>query len=302
MREARGHAAAGGIWLGPGRWSIRPTQRQTEEFSGMKYSLALCAALLLTGLGGLAAPSISFAHDQTTPDEADKPEGRAASQNRQRGRQRGGSGAQILAQASGLKAAGQCREAIAIYVCFADRGRGYEIAQLSLAECLAEEATRTTETGSADAMRRQALFWAGRAAGFGDPSAQGFLAYHYLAGDLAAADTAVGGKWYYVFQSNPRHVNLGLGRLPDGTDALAENLLDENGVQSARAAATAWRPVYTAPPAPRGMMPAEGCILSKGKAEGRDSAAGDARNGGESGRKRGEGKGKGRRDGGRRRR
>ncbi len=248
----------------------------------MRYCLAICAALLLAGLPDAA---IVLAQDQTAPHEARGSDGREPSGDRRRD----GAGSQLLVRASALKAAGKCREAIAIYACFAGRGRGYEIAQLSLAQCLADEAALTSDPDTAAGMGRQALFWADRAADFGDPSAQGFLAYHYLAGDLAPADAAEGGKWFYVFGRNPRHVNLGMGRLPDGTDALAGNLLDQDSDQRARAGAEAWRPLYTATPAPPEMMPAGGCILSGREAEAADGAEdhGDSRPG------RGDGKGKG---------
>lgn len=267
----------------------------------MKYRPIIFAALLLAGLGVAtlfpATPDgrQAHAHPPAPADEADAPRPQQRTGQPSGDRRRGGdTGTRSLERASGLKAAGRCKEAIPIYACFAGRGRGYQIAQISLAQCLAAEAALLPDGEENTRLGRQALYWADRAAAFGDPAAQGFLAYHYLAGDLAPVDAIEGGKWYYLFERNPRHVALGLGRLPEGTYALANKMLDEAADAEARAGADAWRQIYDASGVPPGMMPANGCVLER-DADGGERRYREGRREGEEGGRRG------RRGGGRRR-
>lgn len=177
----------------------------------------------------------------------------------------------MLAEAQDMMAKGKCQEAIPVLVCFARRDRGYEVAQLGLAQCLTRTAGSLEDGTEKTTQHSQALFWADRAASFGDANAQAFLAYHYAAGEIATPDGREAAKWLALFKRNPRTVNLGFGHLLPGTEALVAATTDDGDRRYALAEASAWHPLYEVAPAPPEMIPPGSCpTLSRREREDQD--------------------------------
>lgn len=188
-----------------------------------------------------------------TPEAGERQQGR-------RGR-RGGQGlpSRMLAEAQEMITEGQCQEAIPVLACFATRDRGYEVAQLGLAQCLTQTARTLEDSAQKITQHGQALFWADRAASFGDANAQAFLAYHYAAGEIATPNGREAAKWLALFKRNPRTVNLGFGQLLPGTEKLVGSITDDDDLSHAAAEASAWLQLYEAAPPPPEMIPAGSC-------------------------------------------
>ena len=134
-----------------------------------------------------------------------------------------------------------CAAAIPQFEGFARRGRGYEVAQLQLGECL-------IETGEA----AEGAAWILKAANSRLAQAQTEAARVYLDGAGVAADPAEAGKWYLLAARNPL---LALSGSRDDFRALEKRLrerLKDADWSAARARADAWKSVDQAVvPGPR---------------------------------------------------
>ena len=117
--------------------------------------------------------------------------------------------AQAYTQAMDQKAAGNCDQAAPMLKRLADRGPGYENAQLALGQCL------MTLAEDNDTDRLAALVWTRRAADGGWPEAQVDLVVLY-GNDPLFQDLEDALYWLAVYDNNPRKARIGYSPPPEG--------------------------------------------------------------------------------------
>jgi TPR repeat protein len=134
--------------------------------------------------------------------------------------------------------AGKCDKAIPKFYCLAVRGRGFEIAQNALGECL----LRTAEGKNRANRYADGLAWIRRAANAGFADAQGTLVQIYLDGKAGAdADPVEAALWYRLYQDNALRQSIGARPLADGLEERLAVALDEDQWDEAEQRAEGWR-------------------------------------------------------------
>ncbi len=149
----------------------------------------------------------------------------------------------FYSQALALKRDGNCAEAVPLFKRVAEIGRGYEIAQYHLGDCLLQTAVEKGTGAQAEMDNALAMHWLLKAAHSNNADAQGKLAAIYLNSDVVAQDRVAAAKWYLLYMRNPIQVKVGATALAPGVERY---LLDELRPQewaAATAAADSWQVV-----------------------------------------------------------
>jgi TPR repeat protein len=139
-----------------------------------------------------------------------------------------------------FKQTGRFDEAIKLLEVEANRGVGYEVAQLTLGECYIESAARNPDPEAAGKGRKTGLGWIIRAAASGHPGAQVELIHLTLEGGNFRVEPAEAGKWYYIWKNNPTRYASAASQLdPKLIDRLQKTLTDADWTE-AKKRADAW--------------------------------------------------------------
>ncbi len=157
---------------------------------------------------------------------------------------RGGglSTADVFQRALVAKEAGKCDQAIPDFERLARIGRGWELAQVYLAQCLIEQG-RNQGGSLAQASYAEALNWLEPAAQSNESEAQVLLASVYLDGLGRPRDVVEAGKWYMLSRKSA------IEGINDGPKAIGQRLeatLSPAEWELARARAQTWTPDYQA--------------------------------------------------------
>lgn len=146
-------------------------------------------------------------------------------------------------QAIRLQGTGDCARAAPLFQSLAVRGRGYEMAQYNLGECLLDLARSATSPAAAARQRAQAATWIVKAANSDLAVAQEAAERLYLDGVGVAADPVEAGKWALLFLRNPLRLEVG----PVAPDPTLETRLSHRLTaaqwRQARLRADQWAPV-----------------------------------------------------------
>ena len=141
--------------------------------------------------------------------------------------------AQAYTQAIAQKEAGDCETAAPMLKRLADRGPGYENAQLALGQCL------MTLAEDNDTDRLAALLWTRRAADGGWPEAQVDLVVLY-GNDPLFEDYEDALYWLAVYDNNPRKARIGYTPPPEGLLEAVRNRATESEWAAAQEKAMAF--------------------------------------------------------------
>ncbi|MGF1456116.1 MAG: hypothetical protein ACFB6R_12170 [Alphaproteobacteria bacterium] len=157
-----------------------------------------------------------------------------------RAKQAGPSTNQTFQRALTAKEAGRCDRAIPDLERLARIGRGWELAQVYLAECLIDQG-RDAAGAAAQNAYAQALRWLEPAASSNESRAQLVLAGVYLEGLGRPRDLVEAGKWYMLSRKSA------IEGINDGPTTLGKRLeaaLTPADWEAARDRADAWSPAY----------------------------------------------------------
>jgi TPR repeat protein len=118
-----------------------------------------------------------------------------------------------------LKAQGNCTDAVTFLRPLAERGLGYEDAQVALAECLLETAGIDDIHASANRQEavqigdvqvfEAALSWIHKAANTGNFQAQGLLVLLYVSQASPNVSPIEAATWAHLYLTNPKRLTLG---------------------------------------------------------------------------------------------
>jgi TPR repeat protein len=146
------------------------------------------------------------------------------------------------ARADDLRLNGRCNEAIPIYGALADLGRGYELAEFNLGQCLIEVSKNAQDAQQAANLKREAARHILKAANTGLPNAQLALVTVYLDGVGIGSDPVEAGKWSLIYHSNGTRMALGLPDVPSEVQARLDAALTDKTWSDAQSRAAAWTP------------------------------------------------------------
>ncbi len=138
-----------------------------------------------------------------------------------------------FAAALALKDTGNCADAMPTFERLAQRGRGWELAQVHYADCL-------LEAGQVD----DALKWLTLAAESNEPRAQARLALAYLEGTGVTTDPVQAAKWYVLATRETLEGLVADSDLPPDFRARLDAGLTERAKADGAALAAAWIPTY----------------------------------------------------------
>lgn len=150
----------------------------------------------------------------------------------------------VLEEGTHLQAAGKCDQAVPYLYHLADQGQGFEIAQYRLGKC------RLTQGGgdpNSDATL-DGLLWLRRAAGGGQPEAQGDLAVFYTDGPAKLRDPLEAAMWLAIYESNGRRHLVGFNPMPVATLRQLKETLGDANLAEGQKRANAWRQIPWNPP------------------------------------------------------
>jgi hypothetical protein len=150
----------------------------------------------------------------------------------------------VLEEGTQLMAAGKCDQAVPYLYHLADQGQGFEIAQYRLGKC------RLTQGGgdpNSDATL-DGLLWLRRAAGGGQPEAQGDLAVFYTDGPAKLRDPVEAAMWLAIYESNGRRHLVGFNSMPVTTLRQLKESLGDTNLAEGQKRANAWRQIPWNPP------------------------------------------------------
>ncbi|MDR3518499.1 MAG: hypothetical protein P4M00_22110 [Azospirillaceae bacterium] len=155
-------------------------------------------------------------------------------------------------QASRLQDKGDCAKAVALFQPLAARGRGYEMAQFNLGQCLLVTAAAASSPQEAQTQRVQAAGWIVKAADSRVAIAQEAAERLYLDGVGVAADPVEAGKWALLFKHNSLRLEVGPATADPELERRLMHQLSAAQWQQAAIRADRWQPVeqsLTLPPA-----------------------------------------------------
>ena len=150
----------------------------------------------------------------------------------------------VLEEGTQQMAAGKCDQAVPYLYHLADQGQGFEIAQYRLGKC------RLTQGGgdpNSDATL-DGLLWMRRAAGGGQPEAQGDLAIFYTEGPAKLRDPVEAAMWLAIYESNGRRHLVGFNPMPVATLRQLKDTLGDANLAEGQKRANAWRQIPWNPP------------------------------------------------------
>lgn len=151
-----------------------------------------------------------------------------------------------------LKHEGNCLEAISKLMPIAERGFGYEDAQIALGECYLDKAGLSGAGGTppkrADIVDNQdfkyGLKWIGSAANAGHFEAQAIMVNLYAVGLGPDEDNQEAAKWAHLYMTNPQRLNLGAPIVVhDALSSLQEQMAKDDWLLG-KERARVWVPVY----------------------------------------------------------
>jgi TPR repeat protein len=213
--------------------AMRSSHVQCRSF----FALALAAALLAACSGD----DNGFESSSPTPVDGQQRHRNSANADRAEAAARRVQGSSDpYERVLQVKATSGCPTAIPMLEPFANRGRGYEVAQYQLGECYLQTAAAGPADG-ADQARLKAAEWIFRAANAELPIAQQEAARLSLDGTGAAADPIEAGKWFLLLQRNPRRSFFGPVKIDPDLDARLRKTLNDAEWQQARARADQFR-------------------------------------------------------------
>ena len=182
-------------------------------------AIALTLGLLLTACGS----DDSAKHDRQHGDAA-------------------GSATGSFEEAIAVRQKSGCAKAMPMFQKLAERGRGYEVAELQLGECYLERADKAESPEQAKDMRVKAADWIVKAANADQPEAQQEAAKLYLDGIGVAANRIEAGKWFLILQHNPLRSVLGPAVLDQALTLHLQQGLSASDWQEAQSQANRWQP------------------------------------------------------------
>jgi thioredoxin-like negative regulator of GroEL len=149
----------------------------------------------------------------------------------------------VYQKAVQYKQDGDCASAIPLLEPFANRGHGFEVAQLQLGQCYLETAKTAVSPALADDVRQRAAEWILKAANSQVPAAQELAAHLYADGTGVKADPVEAAKWLLLVERNPvRRLYGPLVIDADLEDKLKRSLSPAQRAD-AEARASRWQPV-----------------------------------------------------------
>ncbi len=138
------------------------------------------------------------------------------------------------------KEEGDCATALPAFERLAKIGRGWELAQVYLAECLVEQGSEKDGPG-AQADYAEAVRWLMLAVQSNESQAQELLATLTLQGVGVSRDPIEAGKWYLLSQKSAIE---GVNEPPEALLAELNAALSATDWEEAQARASAWVPEY----------------------------------------------------------
>ena len=201
----------------------------------MKFSGALAAGLMVSVMLGACSSA-----GPKGRDEGPGPQARGGGPSAFAANPR--SGDRMLKQARAAAGRGDCASATPIFRMLAGAGKGYEVAQRELSQCLIKLSGDAYDANEQRLLIMEARLWAERAAFAGDALAQKKLAEDLAAGKGHAADPGAALTWALVFNANGQRDGLGMTPLDEELflDPLRKKL-DEDALSVALADAKAFR-------------------------------------------------------------
>lgn len=149
----------------------------------------------------------------------------------------------LYTRALAAKDNGNCAEAMPHFERLARIGRGWEVAQVQLAQCHLE-AARAEGQQNATAEYQSALRWLRVAAASNEATAQASLAQLYFTGEGVGADTIEAATWYVLAQKSAVEGVTNLEGVAPGLNQRLETTLTPPQWEEARIRAAAWSPTY----------------------------------------------------------
>ncbi len=146
-------------------------------------------------------------------------------------------------QAVVLMDKGQCTEAVPIFTALSKVGRGWELAQVNLADCLMRMA-ETAGPAKAPDLEAQAIGWLMLAANSNEPRAQARLALAYAEGRGLPLNGVEAAKWYALATRPTLEAVVDVQEYPEGFETRVRRGVSEADWQTGTALAAAWNPDY----------------------------------------------------------
>jgi hypothetical protein len=146
-------------------------------------------------------------------------------------------------RASQLKQDSDCARAIPLLEPLAERGHGFEVAQLRLGQCYLETARNESSPAAAASARKTAADWILKAANSGDPGAQEQAIRLYSDGLGVGSDATEAGKWFLVLERNPLRRVFGPVTMDGDLELQLRQKLNDSGWAEARRRAAQWQPI-----------------------------------------------------------